>query len=71
MLAAGYSQRLSSLTAGGSKLLLRLGGVTLIERTVRSVRRQGVELVVVVLGHDEARVAEAVRAAAPDSVEIV
>ncbi len=45
--------------------------MTLIERTVRAVRRQGVERVVVILGHDEAKVAEAARAAAPDSVEIV
>jgi choline kinase/phosphatidylglycerophosphate synthase len=51
--------------------LLRLGGVTIIERTVRTLRRQGLERVVVVLGHDEANVAEAARAAAPDSVEIV
>jgi choline kinase/phosphatidylglycerophosphate synthase len=71
VLAAGYSQRLSPLTSGGSKLLLRLGGVTLIERTVRTLLRQNVERVVVVLGHDEANVAEAARAAAPDSVEIV
>ena len=71
VLAAGCSQRLSPLTAGGSKLLLRLGGVTIIERTVRAVRRQGVERIVVVLGHDEAKMAEAARAAAPDSVEIV
>src|SRR5207245_1255095 len=71
VLAAGCSQRLSPLTAGGSKLLLRLGGLALIERAVRTLRAQDVERVVVVLGHDEARVAEAARAAAPDSVEIV
>jgi 1L-myo-inositol 1-phosphate cytidylyltransferase / CDP-L-myo-inositol myo-inositolphosphotransferase len=71
VLAAGYSERLAPLTSGGSKLLLRLGGVTIIERTVRAVRRQGVERVVVVLGHDEAKMAEAARAAAPDRVEIV
>src|SRR5438132_688576 len=35
VLAAGCSQRLSPLTAGGSKLLLRLGGLALIERAVR------------------------------------
>jgi choline kinase/phosphatidylglycerophosphate synthase len=71
VLAAGCSQRLSPLTAGGSKLLLRLGGVTIIERSVRALRRQGVERVVVVLGHDQAKMAEAARAAAPDRVDIV
>jgi CDP-L-myo-inositol myo-inositolphosphotransferase len=62
---------MSPLTAGGSKLLLRLGGLTLIERTVRTLRAQDVERVVVVLGHDEAKVAVAARAAAPDGVEII
>jgi CDP-L-myo-inositol myo-inositolphosphotransferase len=71
VLAAGCSRRLSPLTAGGSKLLLRLGGLTLIERMVRTLSAQGVERVVVVLGHDEAKLAEAARAAAPDRVEII
>jgi hypothetical protein len=36
VLAAGRSERLASVTGGGSKALLRLGGLSLVERAVRS-----------------------------------
>jgi 1L-myo-inositol 1-phosphate cytidylyltransferase len=58
VLAAGNSQRLRAVTGGGSKLLLRMGGLPLIERTVRMATRIGMERIVVVVGHDAERIAQ-------------
>ncbi len=60
MLAAGWSERLDAVTRGGSKALLRLGGLSLVERAVRSLLAQGLERVVVVVGHDAGPVATVV-----------
>jgi choline kinase/phosphatidylglycerophosphate synthase len=57
VLAAGRSQRLESVTGGGSKVLLRLGGLSLVERAVRSLLAVGLERVLVVVGHDAGLVA--------------
>jgi molybdenum cofactor cytidylyltransferase len=51
VLAAGSSSRM-----GRNKLLLDLGGETVIRRAVRAAVESGVDRVVVVLGHDEALV---------------
>ena len=51
VLAAGASSRM-----GRNKLLLDVGGETLVRRAVRAAAGGGVDEVVVVLGHDEARV---------------
>lgn len=51
VLAAGSSTRM-----GRNKLLLDLGGETLIRRAVRAAVEAGVDEVVVVLGHEELRV---------------
>ena len=59
-LAAGRSQRLASVTGGGSTALLRLGGLSLVERAVRSLLVAGLERVVVVVGHDAGPVATVV-----------
>jgi 1L-myo-inositol 1-phosphate cytidylyltransferase / CDP-L-myo-inositol myo-inositolphosphotransferase len=60
VLAAGQSQRLESVTGGGSKVLLRLGGLSLVERAVRSLLAAGLERVLVVVGHDAGLVATVV-----------
>jgi 1L-myo-inositol 1-phosphate cytidylyltransferase / CDP-L-myo-inositol myo-inositolphosphotransferase len=60
VLAAGQSQRLASVTGGGSKVLLRLGGLSLVERAVRSLLAAGLERVLVVVGHDAGLVATVV-----------
>jgi hypothetical protein len=60
VLAAGRSQRLASVTGGGSKALLRLGGLSLVERAVRSLLAAGLERVLVVVGHDAGPVATVV-----------
>jgi molybdenum cofactor cytidylyltransferase len=54
VLAAGKSTRM-----GRTKALLPLGGETFVSRIVATFRSAGVEDVVVVVGHDAARVAEA------------
>ena len=41
---------------GRNKLLLEIGGETLVRRAVRAAGGSGVDRVVVVLGHDEARI---------------
>ena len=41
MLAAGRAKRLGEVTDGHSKLLLRVGGLTLIERAVRMLLANG------------------------------
>ncbi len=51
VLAAGSSSRM-----GRNKLLLELGGETLVRRSVRSAVEGDVDDVVVVLGHEEPRV---------------
>jgi molybdenum cofactor cytidylyltransferase len=51
VLAAGSSTRM-----GRNKLLLEIQGETLVHRAVRAAGDSGVDRVVVVLGHDEARV---------------
>jgi len=51
VLAAGSSTRM-----GRNKLLLDLGGETMVRRAVRAAVEAGVDEVVVVLGHEEPRV---------------
>jgi choline kinase len=60
VLAAGRSERLESVTGGGSKALLWLGGLSLVERAVRSLLAAGLERVLVVVGHDAGPVATVV-----------
>jgi choline kinase/phosphatidylglycerophosphate synthase len=51
VLAAGRSDRLHSVTGGGSKALIRLGGLAIVQRTVLSLLSYGLEKVVVVTGY--------------------
>jgi CDP-L-myo-inositol myo-inositolphosphotransferase len=67
---AGRGERMGELAGGGSKLLLSLGGLSLIERTVAMVARE-VERVVVVVGHDHERVGARASRAAPGKVQVV
>jgi molybdenum cofactor cytidylyltransferase len=53
VLAAGSSTRM-----GGHKLLLELGGETLVRRAVRAAGQAGLDPVLVVLGHEAERVRE-------------
>jgi 1L-myo-inositol 1-phosphate cytidylyltransferase / CDP-L-myo-inositol myo-inositolphosphotransferase len=60
VLAAGRSERLDPLTRGGSKALLRLGGLSLAERAVRTLLACGLQRILVVVGHDAGPVAAVV-----------
>jgi hypothetical protein len=60
VLAAGRSERLASVTGGGSTALLRLGGVSLVERAVWSLLAAGLERILVVVGQDAGPVATVV-----------
>lgn len=52
VLAAGLSSRMAPLSNGQSKAMVRLGGLTLIDRCVRTLENLGLEEIVVVAGHD-------------------
>jgi choline kinase len=71
VLAAGRSQRLESVTGGGSKVLLRLGGLSLVERAVRSLLAAGLERVLVVVGHDAGLVATVIGRLGRGRVKVV
>ena len=47
VLAAGRSERLHEVTGGGSKALIRVGGLTLVERAARTLLAAGVERLIV------------------------
>ena len=65
VLAAGLSSRMAVATGGGSKALLRVGGLSLVERAIRRLLALGLERVVVVVGHHAGPVAAIVNRVAP------
>ncbi|HZB03510.1 MAG TPA: NTP transferase domain-containing protein [Actinomycetota bacterium] len=71
VLAAGQSERLRTVTGGGSKALVRLGGLRLVERAIRTLLALGLERVVVVVGYHAGPVAAVARRAAPGRVQVV
>jgi choline kinase/phosphatidylglycerophosphate synthase len=60
VLAAGRSERLEPVTGGSSKALFRVGGLSLVERAVRTLLARGLERILVVVGHDAGPVAAVV-----------
>ena len=71
VLAAGLSSRMADSTDGGSKALLRVGGLSLVERAIRRLLALGLERVVVVVGHHAGPVAAIVNRAAPGRTLVV
>ena len=71
VLAAGRSLRLIPVTDGGSKALVRVGGLSLVERAVRSLLAEGLERIVVVVGFQAEAVATLVDRIAPGRVTSV
>jgi choline kinase/phosphatidylglycerophosphate synthase len=65
VLAAGRSERLAEVTSGRSKALIRLGGLTLVERAVRTLLASGVSDVLVVVGFQGDAVGAAATAVSP------
>ena len=71
VLAAGLSSRMEVATGGGSKALLRVGGLSLVERAIRRLLALGLEQVVVVVGHHAGPVAAISNRAAPGRAQAV
>ena len=71
VLAAGRSERLAEVTGGGSKALVRLGGLSLVERAVRTLLAMAIERVIVVVGYQAGPVAAVVNRIAPDRARAV
>ena len=71
VLAAGRSQRLSQITRDGSKALIPLGGMSLVERAVRGLLACGLEQVVVVVGYQAGTVGTIVSGLDPGRVHLV
>lgn len=71
VLAAGRSERLSLVTGGGSKALVRVGGLPLVERAVRLLLASGLEKVLVVVGYHAGPVGAVVNRMAPGRVRAV
>ncbi len=71
ILAAGRSERLAGVTGGGSKALVRVGGLALVERAARTLLAAGIEEVVVVVGYQAGPVAAVVNRLAPGRVRAV
>jgi choline kinase/phosphatidylglycerophosphate synthase len=71
VLAAGRSERLADATGGGSKALVRVGGLALVERAIRSLIAAGVQRVVVVVGYQAGPVAAVVDRVAPGRIRPV
>ena len=61
ILAAGHSSRMSPLSKGRSKAMLRLGGATLLQRCVAALRTLELDELILVTGHDGAAVADHAR----------
>ncbi len=71
VLAAGRSERLADVTGGGSKALVRVGGLALVERAIRSLTAAGVQRVVVVVGYQAGPVVAVVDRLAPGRTRVV
>lgn len=51
ILAAGMGKRLKELTQDNTKCMVKVNGVTLIERMLRQIEKQGVSRIVIVVGY--------------------
>lgn len=66
ILAAGMGSRLNSMTGGGSKALVEIGGRPLLLHTLEALADHGVGPVLVILGHE----AQALQAVIGDRAEV-
>src|SRR5207247_6550712 len=71
VLAAGRSERLRAVTGGGSKALVQLGGLKLVERAVRGLLDTGIGDVLVVVGYHAGPVGAVVSRLSPGRVHAV
>jgi choline kinase len=61
ILAAGMGTRLAPVSGGLPKPLVAVGGVSMLSRSLRTLRRTGLRRAAVVVGHQGSSVAEAAR----------
>jgi len=52
ILAAGMGKRLKELTAGNTKCMVKVNGVTLIERALGILDKKGLSRIVIVVGYE-------------------
>lgn len=71
VLAAGRSERLQSVTGGGSKALIRLGGLAIVQRTILTLLSYGLERVLVVTGYHAGPVGAVIGRVAPGRVRAI
>src|SRR5438094_6787633 len=71
VLAAGRSERLAPVTGGDSKALVRVGGLALVGRAVRTLLGAGLRRVVVVVGYQAGPVGALADRLAPGRVRPV
>ena len=71
VLAAGRSERLQTVTGGGSKALIRLGGLAIVQRTVLTLLSYGLERVIVVTGYHAGPVGTVIGRVAPGRVRAI
>ena len=55
ILAAGMGKRLKELTSDNTKCMVKVNGVTLIERMLRQIEKQNVSRIVIVAGYERAK----------------
>ena len=65
VLAAGKSERM-----GRNKLLLELGGKTIIERVLDALKKVNITQIIIVVGHEEYKIKELLKKF-PDKIKIV
>ncbi len=58
ILAAGMGKRLKELTSNNTKCMVKVNGVTLIERMLRQIERQNVSRIVIVTGYEGAKLVD-------------
>ena len=58
ILAAGMGKRLKELTSDNTKCMVKVNGVTLIERMLRQIERQNVSRIVIVTGYEGQKLKE-------------
>ena len=71
ILAAGRSSRMSPLSGGRSKAMLSLGGATLLQRCIATLRGIGLDELIVVTGHDGRAVRRHARSFGDPAVRVI
>ena len=66
ILAAGMGKRLKELTRNNTKCMVRVNGVTLIERMLRQIEKQCMTRIIIVIGYEGEKLKDYI----PDGIEV-